>query len=106
MNIMNISNLTPHAIQIVGGPSFPPSGRLARCAQVSAAAGEHEGLPLVSVQFGEVEGLPEPQEGILYIVSALVRSAVPHRHDVASPGDLVRDSAGQPVGCRNLVVNR
>lgn len=103
---MNVVNLTPHAIQVVGGPSFPPSGQVARCAQVSAPVGAHEGLPLVSVQFGEVEGLPDPQEGVLFLVSALVRSAVPHRHDVASPGDLERNEAGQPVGCRNLVVNR
>jgi hypothetical protein len=98
-------NLTPHAVVIVGGPSLPPSGSLARCAQVAAPAGEHAGVALSRVAFGAVEGLPEPEPGVVFVVSALVRAAVPHRSDVASPGDLVRNEAGQVVGCRNLVVN-
>lgn len=71
---------------------IPPSGSVARCAATSTPA-------------GAVEGLPDPSTGILFIVSALVRSAVPARADVASPGDLVRDAAGAVIGCRNLVVN-
>jgi hypothetical protein len=34
-----------------------------------------------------------------------VHAGVPHRRDVASPGDLVRDGGGIVVGCRNLIVN-
>ena len=98
-------NLTPHAIVIVGGPTLPPSGALARCATKSVFAGEHASVLLASVAYGAVEGLPEPVPGVIYIVSALVRSAVPSRLDVASPGDLVRDFAGAVIGCKNLVVN-
>ena len=68
-------------------------------------AGEFEGIPLARTAFGAVEGLPGPVEGVVYVVSALVRSAVPGRCDVTSPGDLVRDSEGRVVGCRGLVVN-
>ena len=78
---------------------------MARCAQSNSPAGEFEGIALVAPSFGAVEGLPEPQEGVLFLVSALVRAAVPSRHDVASPGDLVRDPEGRVVGCRNLAVN-
>jgi hypothetical protein len=105
---MNLVNLTPHTLNIVSGTgavSVPSSG-VARCAQVSAPAGEVDGVPLVSVNYGEVQGLPEPSDGVVFVVSALVRAAVPHRRDVASPGDLVRDASGNVVGCRNLVVNR
>lgn len=98
-------NLTPHAIVIVGGPTLPPSGALARCATKSVPAGEFGGVALSTTAYGAVEGLPEPAEGVLYVVSALVRAAVPHRADVASPGDLVRDAAGAVIGCRGLVVN-
>ena len=98
-------NLTPHAIVCVDGPTLPPSGALARCATKSVFAGEHASVLLASVAYGAVEGLPEPVPGVIYIVSALVRSAVPLRLDVASPGDLVRDSAGAVIGCKNLVVN-
>jgi hypothetical protein len=104
-NAASFCNLTPHAIVVVGGPTLPPSGAIARCATKSAPAGEHEGVALVATAYGTVEGLPEPAPGVLYVVSAIVRSAVPERTDVASPGDLVRNEAGAVVGCRNLVVN-
>ena len=103
-----IINLTPHALNIITGTgtvTVPPSGAVARCATVSAPAGEHEGIPLARTTYGEVQGLPAPVAGTLFVVSALVRAAVPGRADVASPGDLVRGADGQPVGCKGLVVN-
>lgn len=109
---MEIINLTPHAIRIDFGTlespaerSILPSGIVARCSSVSAPAGSHDGVPLARTVYGEVVGLPEAVEGVLYVVSALVRSAAPHRVDVASPGDLVRDLAGQIIGCRNLTIS-
>lgn len=101
---MSIINLTPHTVN-VGSVAIPPSGTVARCSQTSTPAGEHEGVPLATVAYGTVEGLPPPSPGVLYVVSALVRSAVPGRTDVASPGDLVRDGSGAVTGCRNLVIN-
>jgi hypothetical protein len=100
-----IKNLTPHAIVIVGGPTFVPCGIVARCAQISAPAGEFDGVPLTSVAFGDVENLPAPEAGVLLIVSALVRTAFPNRTDLVSPGDLVRDAKGVVIGCKSLVVN-
>lgn len=105
---MTIVNLTPHALNIITGTgtvTVPPSGAVARCATASVEAGEHEGIPLARTTYGEVVGLPAPEAGTLYVVSALVRAAVPHRADVASPGELVRGPDGQPVGCKGLVVN-
>ena len=105
---MTIINLTPHAINVVtpeGMTTFPASGQVARCATTTVAAGEAGGIPLTRTTFGEVIGLPAPVEGVLYVVSALVRGAVPNRADVASPGELVRGADGQPVGCKGLVVN-
>jgi hypothetical protein len=105
---MNIVNLTPHSLNLVtanGVVSVPPSGTVARCATTSTPAGEVEGVPLVRTVYGEVAGLPDPADGTLFVVSALVRSAVPGRNDVASPGDLIRDGSGNVTGCRNLIVN-
>lgn len=45
-----------------------------------------------------------PEATTVYVVSALVRLALPYRRDLASPGPLVRDADGQPVGCRGLEV--
>jgi len=108
-----IVNLTPHAITIVGpsGPTMtiPPSGVVARVATTPSPAGEVaavEGVvALHRVAFGEVQGLPGEEAETIFVVSALVRAAVPHRGDVASPGDLVRGEDGQPIGCRGLIIN-
>lgn len=98
-------NLTPHVVNIQGLDAVPPSGVVARCAVASELFGAHGGATLIRATYGAVAGLPEPIDGVLYIVSALVRAAVSTRNDVASPGDLTRDDAGNIVGCRNLIVN-
>ena len=51
---------------------------------------------------GAVVGLPDPKAGVVYVVSGMVRSALEGRPDVFSPGPLVRDASGRPVGCRGL----
>lgn len=100
---MTFINLTPHAI-VACGLTIAPSGNIARVATRNETVGDADGVPLTRQVIGAVEGLPEPTDTIL-IVSAMVRCAVPHRTDVASPGDLVRDAAGNVVGCRNLIIN-
>ena len=78
---------------------------MARVSSQAVTVGEVNGIPLTRVSFGAVVDLPPPVEGTIYIVSALVRSAVPNRLDVASPGELVRDSAGAVLGCKSLILN-
>lgn len=102
-------NLTPHAVVLVlpdgGTRAVEPSGSVARCAMETVQFGEAFGVPLRRASYGEVSGLPAPEEGVVYIVSALVRAAVPARGDVASPSDFVRNEAGQVVGCKALDFN-
>lgn len=103
---MTLVNLTPHAISFtLHGLTIAPSGQVARCTQTSTPAGDVMGIPLSRTTFGAVEGLPEPVEGTIFIVSALVRGAVPNRTDVASPGELVRNVSGAVIGCNGLIVN-
>jgi hypothetical protein len=107
-NTMKIVNLTPHVVNVVdeGACTLPPSGQVARVSSTTTEVRRVNGIPCSAVSYGEVQGLPEAEEGTLYIVSALVRAAVPHRRDVASPGELVRDpETKQPIGCRGLAVN-
>ena len=57
----------------------------------------------VSVEsLGPVEGLPDPEDGVLLIVSRLVAKAVPYRRDVFAPGEAVRDRTGRIIGARGL----
>lgn len=104
---MNIVNLTPHTINIVNAAgesvlAVPPSGVVARVRVTRDQVGEVDGVPLYKTTYGEPEGLPEPQSGTIYVVSALFRAAVPERDDVWQPGELLRNDAGQVVGCVGL----
>lgn len=103
-------NCTPHAVRVHGEDGsvlveLPPSGGVARVTTTRTPAGGFAGVPLATTEFGEVEGLPEPQPDTMLIVSGLVRSALPGRADLASPGPLVRDETGRPTGCIGLTVN-
>jgi len=104
---------TPKYITEERSYSLPPSGTVARCKvdrQIidSIVAQDISDwditVPITKTRFGEVEveGLPEPEEDTIYIVSNLVAQAVPHREDVFFPDDLVRDEHGNIIGCRAL----
>lgn len=110
-------NLTPHALSIVpmdlglgcDPVTIPPTGIVARRSVIrrddageGLGDGEHA-FHVACESLGPVEGLPEPEDGIVYIVSRIVAEAVPHRRDVVAPGEAVRDSAGRIVGARGLI---
>lgn len=102
-------NLTPHAINILDDQGqeilvVPASGVIARCSQREEVLSVIDGITVTRQTFGEVQDLPEPEEGTNYIVSRLVASALPERRDLLIPGPLVRDDQGQPRGCRGLSV--
>lgn len=97
-------NLTPHVIHLPG-MFIEPSGLAPRCTEVSAPRGSFAGVELIAREYGQVESMPAPVEDVLYIVSLLVRQALPDRKDIASPGDLIRDESGKIIGAQNLVVN-
>ena len=104
---MKIINLTPHALNIHtanGVINLPPSGDVARVSMTSKPNGflySSVEIPLFKTSYGEVVGLPKVVDGIAYVVSGMVSASV-SRADVFSPGDLIRDESGKPVGCKGL----
>jgi hypothetical protein len=108
-NGVEVVNLTPHPLTIerTDGTiaAIAATGQVARLAVtrevrpvVKTTAGE---FAVFAPQLGEIEGLPDPQAGKIYVVSALVADAA-KRPDVFSPGELVRDGEGKIVGARGL----
>lgn len=97
-------NMTPHEINI-NGLTFPASGKIARVTQANVLVGYHEVVELMQACYGKVVDLPDPVDGVVYIVSGKVRAALPERYDLASPGDQIRDADGKIIGVKNLIMN-
>lgn len=101
---MKIINLTPHAIVLNNGVSFPPSGEVAR---VSSSHSKFDVDGICTVQFGAVSGLPAAAADTYFIVSAIVAAAVPGRRDLVSPAtghpDCVRNDKGQIISVPGFV---
>lgn len=82
--------------------------RAAGAAGAGGAAGTREEATVtLSLTYGEgLVGLdpplPDPQPGVLYVTSRVVAEHCPQRDDLAWPHELVRDTAGRPVGARGL----
>ena len=117
-------NLTPHTIslfRIFGRPDnpgweiidIPPSGTVARVQQFQVAPNGGL-LPAVNgVECrcapidGGVHGIPEPQPGVAYLVSAMCVRSVVGRYDVfapdTSPESAVRDEQGHIRYVRRLL---
>ena len=110
---MKITNLTPHAITFISGENnmqkfiVEPSGVVARVAAHTENIGSittDDGftIPLTTTVFGQVEGLPAPETGTIYVVSSLVAGRVPDRKDVLIPNESIRDDKGRIIGCLSL----
>ncbi len=110
---MKFVNLTPHQITVIAGAIthvINPDGRVARVKTSVIEEQSLNGLPVRSIETGQVEGLPAPENDTVYIVSGMVLAAIPltirphiaGRRDVVAPGELVRDDAGRPIGCKGF----
>jgi len=90
---MKLINLTGHPVNLNNGVELQSEGRAA----VDAAFGIPDNDLVMEQEFGDIKGLPEPQEGVLYIVSAIVLAA----GKKAGRSDLVAPATGHPSCKRN-----
>jgi hypothetical protein len=101
-----IVNLTPHDIHLYRGDELVEtivSSGTARVSVRSEKVGEIGGFPISKNFYGEIIGLPDPQPGIYYVVSALVaQAAAGRRDDLLVVNDTVRDQEGRIIGCRGF----
>lgn len=104
---MKLVNLTPHPITIVEGEqsiAYSVAGPAPRLAVVREPLGQVGGISVVRSTMGDPTGLPEPQGGVILIVSALVAEhpSVASRTDLSYPGEAIRDTDGKIVGAKGL----
>ena len=105
--IQRVVNLTPHTLNVVniqGDVVVIPSEGIARVATSTEEVATICGFAISKSTFGNVEGLPEPQDHTYYVVSRLVLQALPERNDLLRPGELVRDAGGNVIGCKGLSI--
>lgn len=90
-------NLTPHPIVLNDGRVYECCGSIARVSSSFTAIEDD----VCSTVFGEVTELPEPQKNTRFIVSGMVKAAVPDRADVVAPAtghpDTIRNDKGHIV---------
>lgn len=114
---MKIVNLTPHTVNVLDDTdqtiAIPTSGS-ARVATKAISAGTvslgNHVFTVVETTYGQIEGLPQPEEGTIYIVSFLVLSALRaqgiDRADVVvpdtGPESVIRDSEGKILSVRRF----
>lgn len=109
---MDIVNLTPHDVVVVVDGKLKTFmseaeayGGLPRVQEKKRLLGHINNIPIVQIAYGEVENLPAPRDGFLYIVSTLVRERSLNRRDLVSPTGFVRDGNGRIVGCAEFAVS-
>ena len=116
---VRLRNLTPHPVTIVipGGRSMTiptdPEGP-ARCIPttevvgkvmvITPDGGDVEFVPVRRTVMGAVTGLPDPEPGVLLLVSRVVAEAARDRKDLVIVDDTVRDDQGRIIGARALAV--
>ena len=107
-------NCTPHHLTVEGIGELPPSGILPRVSKQMTECWPLHGVRIrkAVVDPASVVGLPDPVEGLTFIVSGMVRgslSALParlSRPDVFAPDtgdDAIRNEKGHIVAVRGLV---
>jgi len=111
---MRIINLMPHAIVLRsenGETTVAPSGEVARVSTTPGVVIQPEGFPCAvasATVYGDLEGLPLPQTGVIYLVSALVLARCHGRTDVFGPGTgpsdgAIRNEKGQVIAVTRLI---
>lgn len=118
MRKVTLMNCTPHEIVVRSEDgavlySIAPSGNIARADGVrkhvedlilDMRAGHGKPVPVCRVSYGSLTGLPEPHDGVLYVVSVLAAQAAKAvgRSDVLVVDQAVRDEQGRVIGCRGF----
>lgn len=110
-------NLVPHPITysaiIDGRPqmiTLPPEPAACRVQTESHDLGMLGHLPIQKQTFGEIHNLPDPIDGVVYVVSGIVLAALKAegstRHDIIAPATGPRDNPMRNADGQVLAVSR
>lgn len=110
---MKLVNLCPHPVCVRhadGSESVIAQSGTARVAvsyrEAQTVDVEGRAIRVIEGVYGDIVGLPAPEPGCFFLVSHMVRMALPQRRDLLSPADIVRDAHGNILACRMFEMNR
>ena len=98
-------NLTPHKVTLLVSSRESivlESKGQARLTTDTIVVGNINGVSVTETVFGEVEGLPHPEQNTIYIVSRLIVESCKERRDLYFPNELIRDDKGIILGCKSI----
>ena len=99
---MKIINASPHPITL-GDVTYATGEFTPRLVEEVADEWVTDGIKCCSVSHGDVEGLPTPAAGTIYVVSVFLATAMKDvRADLAFPYPLLRDDTGRIVGAGGI----
>lgn len=106
---MKLINLTPHNVDICDEcgnviKTYEASGVVARVAHGWETIEYIDDVPVVVRKNVNVINLPEPQEGIMYIVSNIILDYCYDRLDLLAPVKQVKIN-GRVIGCQAFASN-
>lgn len=108
-NTVRLVNLTPHEVHVHGIDGtlrLPVTPSVTRLPVERDPVGVVEvggvRIPLTVSILNGTPQLPEPEPGVLLVVSRAVAEALPERSDLVFPDQLIRDENGVVTGCRAL----
>lgn len=108
-----IINLTPHQITVekdmggglTGSTVIEPSGKVARVKEKVEILPDEGNILFVRTQWGEIQNLPEPKDGVYYLVSSIVFAATDRKDVIAvdtGPDSAIRDGNGNIKAVKRL----
>ena len=111
---MRFINTCPHEIkEITSNTVFPPDPDNQVRVQTerdhshsvsldTELYGSEKQVAIYKKTYGALSYTPPVKEGVIYIVSVLVKQACPDRSDFVSPSDLFRNNRGEVIGCKGF----
>ena len=99
-------NLIGHEITISGHGTLPKSENPCFVKTKQRIVGKVVGIPIAETHFESIENLPDPEEGVYYIVNRVTMDFIPfNREDVVcvdTGPSAIRDDNGQVIAVTQL----
>jgi len=101
-------NLIGHEITIAGYATLPKADKPCYVKTNQIIIGKIDGIPIAKTEFDSIVNLPDPEDGVYYIVSRISMDYVPFKREdvlcVDTGTTALRDENGQVIAVTQLSI--